>query len=277
MGLHQLTIAALGGLVSLLSVAPVFLALTLAEVLLPCHGAKPSWRSRGQSALFWLVGAPLGAIAATLATVPVRLLHIHPLLATWTVPYLPPIAGVILGGILAAALGDLAYYWVHRAQHRFFWRFHAIHHSVREMSGLSSYHHFSEGAFMAVLYGVPVSLIAPDPHAVPIVAGLVIAIGHYLHSPTMANFGPLHRVIADNRFHRIHHSLEPKHWDKNFCAVTPIWDALFGTAWWPRADEWPDTGLPEDGELTGVGDYLLRPFVLRRQRRRRATLSTSGT
>lgn len=29
--------------------------------------------------------------------------------------------------------------------------------------------------------------------------------------------------------HRIHHSCEKEHWDKNFGHITPLWDRLFGT------------------------------------------------
>ena len=256
-----------GGLARALALIPLFACLTALEVFLPVHGVRPSWRSRGRSALFWLAGAPAGALAATIAAIPIQALRIHPVLATWTLPFLPPIAGAVLGGALAAVFGDFFYYWYHRAQHRFLWRFHAVHHSVREMSGMSGYHHFTEIAFQGVIYGIPVALIAPDPFAVPVVGGLMAAWAHYLHSPTQANLGRAWRVVVDNRFHRVHHSLEPRHWDKNFGVVVTIWDRLFGTAVFPAPEEWPETGIPGHGEVATLADYFLMPFRWRRRAR----------
>jgi sterol desaturase/sphingolipid hydroxylase (fatty acid hydroxylase superfamily) len=70
----------------------------------------------------------------------------------------------------------------------------------------------------------------------------------------------LRRLIADNRFHRIHHSVDPHHFDKNFGAGTTIWDQLFGTAHFPAADEWPDTGIADHPETRRLSDYLWGPF-----------------
>ena len=84
--------------------------------------------------------------------------------------------------------------------------------------------------------------------------------GHYLHSVTRLNLGPLGRFIQDNRSHRIHHSIHPEHFDKNFGVFTTLWDSLFGTAWFPAADEWPATGLDEIPEPQGIADFYLQPF-----------------
>jgi sterol desaturase/sphingolipid hydroxylase (fatty acid hydroxylase superfamily) len=70
----------------------------------------------------------------------------------------------------------------------------------------------------------------------------------------------LRRIIADNRFHRIHHSVEPQHFGKNFGAGTSLWDQLFGTAYFPAADEWPATGLSDQREANTVSEYLWSPF-----------------
>lgn len=35
--------------------------------------------------------------------------------------------------------------------------------------------------------------------------------GFYIHSPVDVHFWPMRKVLVDNRFHRIHHSLEPRH------------------------------------------------------------------
>jgi sterol desaturase/sphingolipid hydroxylase (fatty acid hydroxylase superfamily) len=50
----------------------------------------------------------------------------------------------------------------------------------------------------------------------------------WLHSPAM---------------HHIHHSYLEPHWDKNFAAITSIWDRLFGTLYIPIKDEYTPWGI----------------------------------
>jgi sterol desaturase/sphingolipid hydroxylase (fatty acid hydroxylase superfamily) len=57
---------------------------------------------------------------------------------------------------------------------------------------------------------------------------------------------PMGRAITwvnSPQWHRIHHSVDPKHQNKNFSGGLPLWDILFGTAWIPDRDEYPPTGL----------------------------------
>jgi sterol desaturase/sphingolipid hydroxylase (fatty acid hydroxylase superfamily) len=88
--------------------------------------------------------------------------------------------------------------------------------------------------------------------------------GYYEHSPTRLNFGPLGRYFVDNRFHRIHHSIDPKHYDTNFGVIVTLWDSLFGTAHFPAKDEWPQTGVADFPEPANLREYLLGPFARRR-------------
>ena len=63
-------------------------------------------------------------------------------------------------------------------------------------------------------------------------------------------------MIADNRFHRIHHSIQPQHFDKNFGAGTSLWDQLFGTAYFPAARVAGDR-LVDQPEVRSIQRYLL--------------------
>ena len=67
-------------------------------------------------------------------------------------------------------------------------------------------------------------------------------------------------MIGDNQFHRIHHSLEERHFNRNFGTITPLWDVLFGTACFPKAGEWPKVGLADVPEPKTLREYLLMPF-----------------
>jgi sterol desaturase/sphingolipid hydroxylase (fatty acid hydroxylase superfamily) len=230
------------------------------ETLLPRDDQRISLRSRLKTLAFWLVYIPCIMISTQLFLLVWTPLGVKPLIPSLSAG-LPRPVGAIVGAVAAAYVGDFFYYWCHRAQHRWFWRFHAVHHSVREMSGAAAYHHVSEGFIKLALYTAPLAFFTQDPFAMPVLGWLLALQGYYLHSPTKVHFGPLGRFLADNRFHRIHHSMEPGHFDKNFGVFTTLWDVLFGTAYFPAAGEWPATGLPDFPEPANMREYLMSPFT----------------
>lgn len=67
-------------------------------------------------------------------------------------------------------------------------------------------------------------------------------------------------MIADNRFHRIHHSVEPRHFDRNVGEGTSVWKQLFGMAYLPAENEWTATGVVGEPEARSITHYLCRPF-----------------
>ena len=112
-----------------------------------------------------------------------------------------------------------------------------------------------------VLYTVPTTLIVADVGAgAPYIGFLLWLHIVWIHSPTRFHFGPLRAVFVDNRYHRIHHSLEERHFDRNFGAFTTLWDRLFGTHHAPSSDEWPDVGLDGVGEPVGLKQWLDQPL-----------------
>jgi sterol desaturase/sphingolipid hydroxylase (fatty acid hydroxylase superfamily) len=170
----------------------------------------------------------------------------------------PLIPGVGLADtIVAILLGDFAYYWFHRAQHRFkwLWRIHAVHHSIEKFGAGTGYHHPLEAPLKVALVGIPTALLFGGTAGA--VASFVVTLhGYYVHSTTRLNFGPLSWLVCDNRVHRIHHSREPVHFNRNFGVVTLIWDRLFGTAALPANGEWPDIGIDDRPEPRSLREYL---------------------
>jgi sterol desaturase/sphingolipid hydroxylase (fatty acid hydroxylase superfamily) len=235
------------------------------ETIMPRKGVKVSTASRIRAVVFWSV-YNVGILLLYELMWPLwSSLGVKPLLPDLAPPGLPKAAGILVGCAAAAFVGDFVYYWCHRFQHRFLWRFHAVHHSVRELSGAATYHHVSEEVFKFLLYMIPLSLLTRDPYAIPVFGWLLGLQGNYLHSPTKLHFGPLGRYFIDNRFHRIHHSVEERHFDKNFGLITTLWDSLFGTAHFPAADEWPDTGVADFPEPATIRQFLLSPFTYRQR------------
>lgn len=241
-----------------------FAFMTALELLLP--RGEQSIATRLPGLLFWLLWLPVSAgIAAGFHALwnalGIRALITIPLEFSWM-----GVAAIIATPLAAAAIYDFFFYWCHRAEHRWLWRFHAVHHSIRDMNTVNAFHHITEPLFQAVMILLPASLIANDTG---IVAPLMIVLLHFqaslIHSPVKLHLGPLGALIVDNRFHRIHHSLEERHFDKNFGAFTTIWDHLFGSAHVPAKNEWPAVGLAEIDQPRGVGAWLTLPWRYGRQ------------
>lgn len=224
-----------------------FAFVTAVELMLPRERHSLTGRLRGAG--FWAVWVAFNAVVTTgyhalWAYFGVQPLVILPLRFEWA-----GAAAMLLAPIAGAAAYDFFFYWFHRAQHRWLWRFHAVHHSVRELNGINTYHHITEPLFQTMFLLIPVSLILADTGQA--VAAMTVAIylhSLFIHSSTRLHLGPLRALIVDNRFHRIHHSLEERHFDRNFGAFTTIWDRMFGTAHFPAHAEWPATGLAQVDE-----------------------------
>jgi sterol desaturase/sphingolipid hydroxylase (fatty acid hydroxylase superfamily) len=228
---------------------------------------KVSIRSQLKSLGFWAVAGLGTGLALTIYGLFSTLIQPQPLLVIPLTQWLasPWIhwSMYVVAPLLAVVLYDFFDYWMHRAQHKWFWRLHSIHHSIEELSGINSYFHWTEQFFREAFISLPAAyVVGIDGAQTAMVAELIVRLqGYYLHSPTSFHVGPvLRRLVADNRFHRIHHSVHAHHFDKNFGAGTTLWDQLFGTAYFPEKDEWPAVGVAEQREARTLSDYLWGPF-----------------
>lgn len=171
------------------------------------------------------------------------------------------VGGAATQFLILIIIADFLAYWRHRAEHAFFWPIHAVHHSPRELHAANSIGHPLQALFSVVFISVPMSLIQISGPEAPAVVGMIMGIlTYYIHSPIELNFGSLRRIIVDNRFHRIHHSMEERHFDKNFGICFSVWDFMFGTAYSP-GNEWPRVGLVDKPPPAGIGEFLVYPFV----------------
>lgn len=242
----------------------VFGILTCFEVLNPREDHRLHARLVGLA--FWVVLLLVSFAATVMLTLAWQRIGVQPL---FTMPAVlatigGPAVGIILAVLIGAMVHDFFFYWFHRIQHRWLWRWHAVHHSIEELNAVNSYHHVSEAAISLIVMQVPMSLLvdAGSP-ASPIANMLLWCHVVWIHSPTRANLGPLRAIFADNRFHRIHHSLEPRHFDRNFGAFTTLWDRLFGTCHMPAPHEWPNVGIAEARQPRNLGEWLSLPWRLK--------------
>lgn len=146
-----------------------------------------------------------------------------------------PIALQVLALLL---LGDAGQYAAHRALHsRWLWPFHAMHHAAEELTPLSTFRsHPLESVLTRVASGMlPMLALGPEPEAVAWAMAVVAAISTITHS-NLPMPGWVERwVLVGPHLHRLHHSTEVAHHDRNFAIFCPWLDRVFGTLHWQDA------------------------------------------
>lgn len=237
----------------------IFGIVTALELLAPRE--RHSAATRLQGLVFWAVWIPIATLVLAGFAAVWKWLGVAPLFSLPAAFGWAGAAAMVLTMLAGAFVSDFFFYWCHRAQHAWLWRFHAVHHSVRDLNALTSYHHPSAIVVETAMIAAPVSLLFGESAAAS--GAMVVLLWVqvvFLHSPTRLHLGPLRMLFADNRFHRIHHSMEPRHFDKNFGAFTTLWDRLFGTAWYPAPGEWPAVGVAGVEPPASLRQWLLMPF-----------------
>ena len=167
--------------------------------------------------------------------------------------------------LMIAFVYDFFYYWWHRAEHRFLplWHIHAVHHSDQHMNA-STYirKNWLELVLRPIVVSIPVAMLFKLPAANFFLASLFMASwGTFGHLNIRLNMGWLTPVIGAPQYHRIHHSIERKHQDKNFAQYFPLFDILFSTYHRPEKDEYPETGLYSGEKHDTLTDMLLDPII----------------
>lgn len=176
--------------------------------------------------------------------------------------------GYALQFLLLIVIADFLAYWRHRAEHRRLWPIHVVHHAPHGLHAANDIGHPVQVLFSVAFISIPMSLIQIDGPRSPFVVGFVVSLlSYYIRSPIDVHFGPFRKVMVDNRYHRIHHSLEPKHFDRNFGICFSLWDRMFRTAYDPEPGEWPAVGVAGVKPPRTLTEYLMQPGSLLRLRK----------
>lgn len=166
--------------------------------------------------------------------------------------------------LLALVVNDIGAYWGHRASHTFpfLWRFHAVHHSAEELDWLvNTRAHPFDMVFTRFSGLVPVYLLgltSVKGNGLDPLAAWVVIIGtiwsFFIHANLKFRLGPLEWVISSPAFHHWHHTND-EHRNRNFAAIFPFIDFLFGTSWLPKY--WPPKyGINAKVSTSLVGQLL---------------------
>jgi sterol desaturase/sphingolipid hydroxylase (fatty acid hydroxylase superfamily) len=165
---------------------------------------------------------------------------------------------------LALFAADFFQYWAHRFFHSYayFWRFHSIHHSTKNMDWLAgSRTHFVDIFVTRCAAFIPLYVLGFSPLVFNIYILFMAIHAVLIHSNTRINFGFIKYIFATPQYHHWHHCEDPKYYGKNFSTVFTFIDRLFGTYYLPD-NVWPEgTGVHEGSYPKGYLKQMVHPFL----------------
>lgn len=151
---------------------------------------------------------------------------------------------------------DFVQWFTHVLLHRydFLWRFHKVHHSVKEM-GFAAHlrYHWMENIFYKPLKTFGVMVIGGfEPSQAFIVHFIAITIGHLNHANIKITWGPLKYVFNNSVMHLYHHvKALPENREKgiNFGISLSLWDYIFKTNYVPEDSGTIELGFTDEEEF----------------------------
>jgi sterol desaturase/sphingolipid hydroxylase (fatty acid hydroxylase superfamily) len=172
--------------------------------------------------------------------------------------------------VLAIIVGEFGAYWGHRWSHEipWLWRFHAIHHSSEQIDWLVNTRAHPLDMFFGRFTGlVPIyflGLAQPTAQSVDIVPILYSVVGtvwsFWVHANMSWRFGFIERILATPAFHHWHHANDGEEYiNKNYAAILPIVDIVFGSFYLPKTRFPQKYGIDTPIEPTFTGQ-LLQPL-----------------
>jgi sterol desaturase/sphingolipid hydroxylase (fatty acid hydroxylase superfamily) len=175
---------------------------------------------------------------------------------------------------------DLGYWFAHWLMHRIpvLWEFHKVHHSAEVLTPLTEWRQhpvelllfpLCTGLMIGSLYGAAEHLLGVQRQGLSllwiniILLAYTMTLMHLRHSHVWIPVrGWLGYVIQSPAHHQIHHSTDPKHFDKNLGFGLSLWDWAFRTLYIPAEREQLTFGLgAESHEHDGVLKVLWLPFL----------------
>jgi sterol desaturase/sphingolipid hydroxylase (fatty acid hydroxylase superfamily) len=165
----------------------------------------------------------------------------------------------VVAGLAITSVGG---YMGHRAAHEvpLLWRFHRVHHSIREMDWLAANHlhpldeTLGRAAAVLPLYALGFGRLSLGAFVIVITVQSI-----FIHGNVRMTFGPARWLVATPQFHHWHHAREPQAYNMNYAGEFPILDMLFGTFYLP-AHSWPAQYGVDDVEPAGYLRQLAWPF-----------------
>lgn len=171
--------------------------------------------------------------------------------------------------VITVVFLDLMIYLQHVLVHMvpFFWRFHAVHHSDRDLDVSSGLRFHPIEIVGSMLYKVGIVLaLGPSPFAVMAFEAILNGMAQFSHSNIKLPL-PMDRklrwLLVTPDMHRIHHSVEVCETNSNYGFNLSVWDRALGTYLQNGKKSQPELviglkAFPESDDVTFV-KLLLMP------------------
>lgn len=175
---------------------------------------------------------------------------------------------------------ELGYWFNHWLSHKvpLLWEFHKVHHSAEVLTPLTNFrvhpvYTFVFGNIIAFATAVAGGLghyafgdttyqyAFADTNVILVL--FIHAYVHLQHSHVWIAFsGLLGRILVSPAHHQVHHSADPKHFNKNFGSCLALWDWMFGTLYVPgKKRERLTFGFPGEPDAHTVKGEFVDPLV----------------
>ena len=175
---------------------------------------------------------------------------------------------------------ELGYWFNHWLSHKvpLLWEFHKVHHTAEVLTPITNFRvHPVYGWIFANIIALSTAIASglgnylfgntAYQYAVNdtniILVLFIHAYVHLQHSHMWIAFtGALGRIFVSPAHHQVHHSGNPRHFNKNFGSCLALWDWMFGTLYVPQKEREPLVfGFPDRADAHTVKGELVDPLV----------------
>ncbi|NTF40287.1 sterol desaturase family protein [Rhizobium rhizogenes] len=163
---------------------------------------------------------------------------------------------------MAVVIAEFGLYWSHRIAHErlFFWRFHALHHSVTRLWVINTGRfHIADSLFKVALSQIPLYLMGAPLEVFWWLGAVTAFMGILTHCNVDMRTGFFDYIFSTPRLHRWHHSKDIREGNTNYGENVVFFDLLLGTYFNPDRPSSTDIGIR--GQIAkGFLRQLAQPF-----------------
>ncbi|MFK0166758.1 sterol desaturase family protein [Rhizobium sp. NPDC090279] len=174
----------------------------------------------------------------------------------------PTALPLLLQVAIAVVIAEFGLYWSHRIAHEklFFWRFHALHHSVVRLWVVNTGRfHIADSLFKVALSQLPLYLMGAPLQVFWWLGAVTAFMGILTHCNVDMRTGFFDYVFSTPRLHRWHHSKDMREGNTNYGENVVFFDLLFGTYFNPDRPSSTDIGIRGQIAKSFMGQ-LAQPF-----------------
>ena len=245
---------------------PIFFILVPAifflEYVIPADTTQKMFgRSVGQDIIWFLIVSVFDAtVMVAYVAILASLYHSYFSFLTITSLGELPLFIRFLWGILLADFISWGNHWL-RHKIPWYWKFHMLHHSQRRLSMFTdSRYHVVEYFIGRTIDTVPLLMLSVNTPTIIFYKVFKKWLNRFHHANVKVDLGPLRYIFVSPQFHRLHHSSQKEHYDRNLGSVFIFWDWLFNTYCGDKY-EYPkvgfdDTSFPNEQNEKGVFGFF---------------------